>query len=57
VGAIERVNAGAVTTYRHNDGAVSVEHNRSFTVALSGASCDRLVRRFDRERSRNSMCG
>jgi hypothetical protein len=37
VGAIERVNTGAVAAQRHNDGAVSVEHNCSFPVALSGA--------------------
>jgi hypothetical protein len=37
VGAIERVNAGAVAAQRHNDGAISVEHNCSFTVALSVA--------------------
>jgi hypothetical protein len=51
------MNTGAVTTQRHNDGAVSVEHNCGFTVALSGTGCDCLVRRFDRERRWNSMRG
>jgi hypothetical protein len=55
VGAIERVNAGAIAAQRHNDGAVSVEHNCSFAVALSGTGCDRLTHRFDRQRCWNSM--
>jgi Phosphodiester glycosidase len=42
---------------RHNDGAVSVEHNCCFTVALSGTGRDRLVRRFECERRWNSMRG
>jgi hypothetical protein len=48
VGAIERVNAGAITAQGHNDGTVSVEHDCSFTIALFGTGCDRLVRGFDR---------
>jgi hypothetical protein len=56
-GRIERVNAGTVAAHRRNDGAVSVEHNCSFAIALFGTCCDRLVRRFDRERRRNSMRG
>ena len=50
VGAIESVNAGTVAAQRCNDGAVSIEHNCSFAVALSGTGCDCLIRRFDRER-------
>jgi hypothetical protein len=39
-----------------NDSTVSVEHNCSFAVVLSGAGCDRLTHRFDRERCWNSIC-
>jgi hypothetical protein len=51
------VNAGTIAAQRYNDGAVSIEHNCSFAVALSGTGRDSLVRSFDRERRRNSMRG
>jgi hypothetical protein len=55
VGAIERVNTRAVAAQRHNDGAVSIEHNCSFAVALSGAGRDSLTYCFDCKRCWNSM--
>ena len=53
--AIEGVNAGAITAQCCNDGTVSVEHDCSFAVALSGAGRHRFTHRFDGERCRNSM--
>ncbi len=41
VGAIERVNARTVAAQRHNDGAIGVEYNCSFTVALGSREDER----------------
>ncbi len=51
--AIERVDA--VAAQRHDRGAVGVEYHRGFVITLLGAGCDRLARRFDRERRRDAV--
>ena len=55
VGAIERVDAGTVAAQGCDRGAVGIEHDRGFVVALPRTGGDHFARRFGRERGGNAM--
>ena len=53
--AIERVDAGAVAAQGCDRGAVGIEHDRGFVVALPRTGRDHFARRLGRERGGNAM--